>query len=105
MGVFWRLYRLSSFFFFALEEKGKGGYRGCVDKTLAAMSRIGSNKSEKLKRDEKQDEYTVSTSKNVILASSSSSEHASNADDTLSRYDGKCFTKATKSKPTYPYTR
>ena len=53
----------------------------------------------------KQDEYIVSTFnfKKRYLASSSSSEHESNANATLPRYDGRCFTKAIKIKTTYPY--
>ena len=47
IGVFWRLYRFSSFLF--EQRKGHRGYTGSVDKTLAAMWRIGTNKSEKLK--------------------------------------------------------
>ena len=42
-----------------------------------------------------QDECIVSTSKSVFLTFSSSSEDESNADDTLPKYDGRCFTKAT----------
>ena len=53
----------------------------------------------------KQDEYIVSTSKNIILASSSSSENESNADDNLPRYDGRYFIKVTKSKTTHSYQR
>ena len=51
-------------------------------------------------RMKKHDEYIVSTSKNVILAFSSGSEHETNADDTLPKYDRRCFTKAIKSKRT-----
>ena len=51
MGVFLRLYRVTSFLL-ALQEKGQSSYKGCTDKTLAALKRVGSNKLEKMKRDE-----------------------------------------------------
>ena len=62
MVAFWRLDRLSPFLF-ALQEKGQRGYTGNVDKTLAAMRRIGSNKKWKAEKGQmkKQDEYIVSS--------------------------------------------